>query len=148
MAVSTARYGKSGGQFASGNIIWAGTTHNIKVALTTSSYTPNLDTHEFFSSVTNELGTANGYTAGGQLLATRTTTYLSDDDQTALKAADSVWTPGAGETLTARYAVVYRDTGTAATSPLIILVDFGANLSATGAAFTIDWNDTGGVLKI
>jgi hypothetical protein len=116
--------------------------------LCTSSYTADFDAHEFYSSVTNELTTANGYTAGGATLGTKSATYISADDQTALKAANTVWTPAAGETLTARYAVVFRDTGTASTSPLILLVDFGANLSATGAAFTIDWNDTGGVLKI
>lgn len=140
------RYGRVGGQFAAANINW--TSHTIKVALCSSSYTPDLDAHEFFSSVTNELTTANGYTAGGAVLGTKTTAYLSADKQTALRAANTVWTPAAGETLTARYAVVYRDTGSAATSPLIMLLDFGVNVPATGAPLTIDWNDTGGVIKI
>lgn len=37
----------------------------IKVMLTTSSYTPNQDTHIYKSSVTNEV-TGTGYTAGEQ----------------------------------------------------------------------------------
>jgi hypothetical protein len=41
---------------------------------------------------------------------------------------------------------VRKDTGTAATSPLLGYVDFGADVSATGAAFTITWDATG-VLK-
>jgi len=146
MAITVSRYGKVGYHFATANINW--TSGTIKVALCSASYTPDLDAHEFFSSVTNELGTANGYTAGGATLGTKTTAYISADDQTALRAANTVWTPATGETLTARYAVVYRDTGSGATSPLMVLVDFGENVVATGAAFTIDWNDTGGVLKI
>jgi hypothetical protein len=146
MAITASRYGHVGGQFAAANINWV--THTIKVALCASGYTPDLDNHEYFSSVTNELAAGNGYTVGGAILGTKTTAYVPADDQTALRAANTVWTPGAGETLTARYAVVYRDTGSAATSPLIVLVDFGVNLSATGASLTIDWNDTGGVFKI
>ena len=39
-------------------------TDTIKIALCTSSYTPNIDTHDFFDDITNELSTASGYTAG------------------------------------------------------------------------------------
>lgn len=120
-------------------------TDTIKVALCSSSYTPNQSTHDFFNDVTNELTTANGYTAGGATLGTKTATLSSLT--TALKAADTVWTPGAGETLTARYAVIYRSTGTASTSALLGYVDFGADVSAIGDDFTIDWDNTDGVLK-
>ncbi len=34
-----------------------------KLALATSSYTPDRDTHDFFNDITNELSTADGYTA-------------------------------------------------------------------------------------
>jgi hypothetical protein len=146
MAISAVKYGKAGQNFAAGNIAW--TTHTIKCALTTSSYVPDYDNHEFFASITNEVAAGNGYTAGGATLGTKSVVYSSSEDMASLRAANTIWSPGAGETLTARYAVVYRDTGTASTSPLIMCVDFGVNLSATGAAFTIDWNDTGGVLKI
>lgn len=146
MAITVTKYGRVGGHFADGDIIWASST--IKAALLTSSYTPDYDAHEFFSSITNQLTTANGYTAGGATLGSKSKSYIPADKQSALLAANTVWTPASGETLTARYCVVYKDTGTAGTSCLICLVDFGENKSATGAAFTIDWNDTGGVAKI
>jgi hypothetical protein len=53
-------------------IVW--TTATLKVALTTSTYTPNQDTHHFFSDITNEI-TGTGYTAGGATLTSPTTTY-------------------------------------------------------------------------
>lgn len=125
--------------------IW--TTDTIKVALTTSTYTPDQDAHEFFSSVTNELTTANGYTAGGATLGTKTLTYDATSNETRLDAADTVWTATSGNTITARRAVIYKSTGTAGTSPLLGWVDFGADVSATGDTFTITWAATG-ILKI
>lgn len=48
-------------------------SEDIKVALIATGYTPNAATHEYFDvSITNELGTANGYTAGGLSLTTKT----------------------------------------------------------------------------
>jgi hypothetical protein len=46
MAVTTTVYGLAQKHFASADINWASDT--IKVALLTSTYTPNQDTHEFF----------------------------------------------------------------------------------------------------
>lgn len=50
-----------------------------------------------------------------------------------LDAADPSW---AGATFTARYLIFYKSTGTDATSPLISLVDFGADVSVTAGTFT------------
>jgi hypothetical protein len=115
----------------------------IKVTLHTSTYTP-ATTHEFFSSVTNELSTANGYTSGGATLGTKARTLSGRVTQ--YTAAATTWTPGAGQTLTARYAVVRKDTGSAATSPVLcyVLLDSApADVSATNAAFTLTWDATG-----
>jgi hypothetical protein len=128
------------------DVDWASDT--IKVTLHSSSYTP-ATTHEFFSSVTNELATANGYTAGGATLGTKSRTVTGH--VTAYKAAATTWTPGAGQTLTARYAVVRKDTGTASTSPVLcyVLLDSApADVSATNAAFTLTWDSTDGVFKV
>jgi hypothetical protein len=114
-------------------------TDTIKVALTTSSYTPNQDTHDYFNDVTNEVS-GTGYTAGGNTLASKTITYDDANNVIVLDAADTTW---ASSTITARYAVVYASTGTASTSPLIGYVDFGSDQSSTNGNFTITWDSTG-----
>jgi len=116
---------------------------DIRVALVTSSYTPNQDTHEFFDDVTNEV-TGTGYVADGELLASKTVTQDDSNNKAVFDAANVVWTTS---TITARGAVIYKDTGTPATSPLICYVDFGSDKSSSTASFTIDWN-TGGILDL
>lgn len=128
------------------DVDWASDT--IKVSAHSSSYTPNQGTHEFFSSVTNELTTANGYTAGGATLGTKSRTVDTTTRRTRYKAAPTVWTPGAAETLTIRYLVIRKDTGSAATSPVLAYVDLGADVSATNAAWTATWDATDGCFYI
>jgi hypothetical protein len=109
----------------------------IKVALCTSAYTPNQSTHEFFSDVTNEI-TGTGYTAGGAALTTKT--CAASALVTTLDADDTSWTTAS---FTARYAIVYKSTGTSTTSPLIGYVDFGADQTVSAGTFTITWNASG-----
>ena len=40
-------------------------------------------------------------------------------------------------TITARYGVVYKDTGTPATSPIIAVIDFGSNQTSTAGTFAL-----------
>lgn len=114
-------------------------TDTIKVALVTSTYTPDQDTHEFFSSVTNEVS-GTGYSAGGAALANKAVTEDTVDDEGVFDADDTSW---ASSTITARAAVIYKDTGVAATSPLICYIDFGADKSTTAGTFLITWNAEG-----
>jgi hypothetical protein len=112
-------------------------TDTIKVALCTSTYTPSQTTHAYFSSITNEVS-GTGYTAGGATLASKTVgtsslTFTFD-------AADTSW---AASTITARYAIIYDSTGTAATSALIGYVDFGADVVSSGGTFSIVWDALG-----
>jgi hypothetical protein len=139
MAVTAFWYG-NGLKHTMSDAVW--TSDTIKVAMTTSSYTPDQDTHEFFSSVTNELSTGNGYTSGGATLGSKTLTYDTATNQVRLDAADTVWT-ASGTLGPARRAVIYKSTGTASTSPLLGWVDFGTDVSATDAAYTITWDSTG-----
>lgn len=119
-------------------------TDTIKVMLTTSAYTPNQDTHQYKSSVTNEV-TGTGYTATGATLASAAVTYDTATNVLKFDAADTSW---ASSTITARYAVIYDATpATDATRPLIGYVDFGADVSSTAAAFTITW-DAAGIFTI
>ena len=110
-------------------------TDTIKVALCTSSYTPNQDTHDFFNDVTNEVS-GTGYTAGGATLASKTVTYDSSSQRVWLNAADVTRSTS---TITARYAIIYHDTGTPSTSTLLAYVDFGSDQTSTAADFTIQW---------
>jgi hypothetical protein len=107
---------------------------DIRVALCTSSYTPNQDTHRYFSDITNEVS-GTGYTAGGQALANKTVGYTTGTNTLKLDADDPVWTTS---TITARYAVFYdRTPATDATRPLLCYWDFGADFSSVAGSFTL-----------
>lgn len=114
-------------------------TDTIKVALVTSSYTPDQDTHDFFDDVTNEVS-GTGYTAGGASLANKTVTQDNTNNKGVFDADDVTWSTS---TITARGAVLYKSTGTAGTSPLICYIDFGSDKSSAGGNFTIQWNASG-----
>lgn len=145
MAVTTKLYGKFfanalGGETAGESVAIDYLSDTIKVALTTSSYTPNQDTHEFFSDVTNELAASGGYTAGGETLGTKALTYSAAANTVTLDAADVTWSAA---TFTYRYAVIYKDTGTASTSPLIGYIDLGADRSPSAADETLAFSSSG-----
>jgi len=113
----------------------------IKVALLSSSYTPNQDTHDYYDDVSANEVTGTGYTTGGITLASKTSTYDGTNNVIVLDAADVTWS---SSTITARYAVVYNDSGaSAAAKALIGYVDFGSDQSSTNGNFTITWDSTG-----
>lgn len=113
----------------------------IKVALVGSGYTPNQDSHDYWDDVSSNEVTGTGYTAGGATLAGKTATYDSASNVIVLDANDVVW---ASSTITARYAVVYDDSGaTNAQKALIGYVDFGSDQSSTNGNFTVTWDATG-----
>jgi len=123
------------GYDASTKINLASGGDTIKIALVTSTYTPNFDTHEFFDDITNEVVGA-GYTAGGATLSTQTYTHDTTDDESVFDGADTTW---AASTLTARGAIVYKSTGTDSTSPLIGFIDFATDRISDGGTFQITW---------
>lgn len=116
-------------------------TDTIKVALLSSSYTPNQDTHDYYDDVVGSQVTGTGYTTGGITLTSKTSTYDGTNNVLVLDAADVTWS---SSTITARYAVIYNDSGASnATKPLIGYVDFGSDQSSTNGNFTITWDSTG-----
>lgn len=117
-------------------------THNIRVSLHSSTYTPS-QAHAHASELTNELGTTLGYTAEGQTI-TVTSSYSSATTR-LLASTDSNWTTA---TISARYAVVYcRNGANSASWPLIGYVDFGETMSSSAGTFTIAWS-TNGIVTI
>jgi hypothetical protein len=115
----------------------------IKVALCTSGMSAVLAqaTNDYWDDLVPaswEVANGNGYTTGGATLASKTCTLSSL--VTTFDAADTAW---AASTITARYAVIYYATGTAATSLLIGYVDFGADQASSSGTFQITWNASG-----
>lgn len=100
--------------------------------LCTDSYVPSVS-HSFKSDITNEITDAD-YTAGGKLVTGCTLVNGYFD------ANDTIWV---SSLLSARYAVVYKSTGVAATSPLIEIMDFGTTKTSSHGDFKIIWNASG-----
>jgi hypothetical protein len=114
-------------------------TDTINVPLVTNVYVPNLATHDFWDDVSaNELATGNGYTTNGVTLGTKTVTVTAGNAD--YDAADVSWTFTATKTF--RYAVVMKWTGTASTSPLMLLIDFGVDRTED-SQFDLRWNASG-----
>lgn len=118
-------------------------TDTIKVALVTSSYVPDIDNHDKFDDITNEV-TGAGYTAGGETLASKTVTVDNTDNEGVFDAADVTW---ANATITARGAVIYKSTGVASTSPLVCYIDFVTDKISSNGDFKITW-DAEGILNL
>ncbi len=109
-------------------------TDTIKLMLVTSSYTPDIDADVFIDDVSaNEVGASGTYSAGGITL-TITGSTDDTDNEGVMDAADVSVTSA---TITARYGVVYKDTGTPATSPIIAVIDFGSNQTSTAGTFAL-----------
>ncbi len=181
----------------------------IHLTLHTSTYTPNLNTHDYVDDLTNELAASGGYTTGGVQLASKTVTYTAADSWGTARANSTAYTVGqivrpatgngflyrcavagtsgasiptfstvlggnttdggvtwdtvgagiivldaadaswATATFTGvRYGVISdRTPGTAATQPLLGLIDFVTDQAGGGGAFTIQF-DAQGILQL
>lgn len=111
------------------------TSDTIKVALLTSSYTPNQGTDHVWSDISTNEVSGTGYTAGGATLTSPTIALATH--VVTLSGANTSWTTS---TITARYAAIYDTT---LSNKLLGYVDFGGNVSSTGATFTIAWSGSG-----
>ena len=107
--------------------------------LTTNTYSPNQDTHDYKNDVTNEVS-GTGYVATGTELTTRVNT--NTNNVVKFDGDDTQWT---SSTITARRAVLYNTIGlsTDATRPLMSWVDFGQDESSSSGTFKIVWNASG-----
>ena len=116
-------------------------TDTIKVALATSSYTPDQDNDQTWSQVSTYEATGTGYVAGGATLSGKTITYDGTNNVTVLDADDVTW---ANSTITARYAVIYDANGASDTEKVLLgYVDFGVDQASTNGNFTITWDAAG-----
>lgn len=112
-------------------------TDTLKLALVTSSYTPNTAHDEWADVSANEVANGSGYTTGGAALASPVVTNSNIDYN------DVTW---AALTKTFRYAVCYKSgSGGGLTNPLLfyILLDTApADVVSSGSNYTIQWNST------
>lgn len=110
-------------------------TDTFKIMLTTSTYTPVKDTHDFRDDVTNEV-TGTGYTSGGATLAGVSVTYDAATDQVQISWTDPTWT---SSTITARTAVIYKSRGGASSADeLLAYCTESGDIVSTGGTFTVD----------
>lgn len=115
-----------------------------KVLLVTDTYTPNFQTHNLYTNVTNELATANGYTQNSKTVGGTPTWDWVDTTRTIRYSwsAPVVWT---SSTLTARGMVV---TTSVATGLLICAVTFGSDYISTNGDFSITAHATDGIFYL
>lgn len=115
-------------------------TDTIKVALTTSSYTPNQDTEDYFNDITNEV-TGTAYSAGGATLGSKTVTYTGGSNTFVFDAADTQW---ATSTITARNAIIYdASPGSDSTRPLIGYQASSVDIVTSAGNLDIIWSASG-----
>ena len=121
-------------RFLEAQINWM--TDTIKVILvSTSAYTPQTAVHQYLADIP-----VSARIAGPVTLTAKATTGGAAD------AADCTFTSVSGNTINA--IVLYKDTGTEATSPLIAYIDTATGLPITpnGGDIIVTWDN--GVNKI
>lgn len=103
--------------------------------LCTVTYAPNQDTHQFHSSITNQLATGFGYTNEDGTdtgLSLTATTVTNTNNVVTLDTTNPVWT-ATTTGITARILpLVDVTSGVSATDPLILWSDFGQDETASG----------------
>lgn len=122
-------YDKGREAFLTGAINWA--SDNIKAVLVDAAdYTVNAATHQFLSDVPS-----GGRVATSGNFGTKSSTAGVAD------AADITFTAVTGDPSEA--LVIYKDTGTAGTSPLIAYIDSATGLPVTpnGGDITVTWDN-------
>ena len=121
----------------------------VKVAFTTSSHNPatNVATDDFWNDVSASEVSGSGYSAGGNAVGTKTVTASSGT--ITFDAADpSTWSQNASGFNNAKNAILYKDTSSAATSPLIAYNIFSTNKGNVSGDLTIQFSASNGIFTI
>lgn len=135
--MANALYDKGRQRFLEGQFNWL--TDTIKCLMVdTAAYTANLAVHEFLS----DIGSSARITTPVTLTSKASTGGAAD-------AADVTFTSVSGPSIEA--IILYRDTGTEATSPLIAYIDTATGLPITpnGGDIIVTWdNGTNKIFKL
>lgn len=127
--MANALYDKGREGILDGSIVVPSDT--IKALLATSSYTPNVATHQNVSDISS-----------GNIVVRSSAFSSKTETGGVFNAANVTFTAVTGSV--ASYIVIYKDTGTDSTSRLIAIIDTATGLPVTpnGGDITITW-DTG-----
>lgn len=120
-------YGLGREKFLAGDIDWA--NDDIKVVLVDSgAYTPSIDVDEFFDDIASVIATS------GNLAGKTETLGVADANDITFSSVSGVQS---------EYLVIYKDSGTPSTSPLIALIDTATGLPVTpnGGDIIVQWDD-------
>lgn len=120
------------------NIDWL--VDDIQGMLLDNVHTTDIDTQLFIDDVSANEIVGTGYTAGGKDLGSKTVTIDNTNNRGVADAADLTWT---GSTITARYLVLFKNTGTPSTSPIMGIYDFVSDKSSSASDFTFQANALG-----
>ncbi len=128
--MANALYDSARQAFLDADIDWSADT--IKVALV-SGYTPNTASHDHLDDVTGG--------GGGTIAATSSALSSKTSTGGVADATDITFTAVAAGPSCA-HLVIYKDTGSAATSPLIAVIDSATNLPVTpnGGDINVAWD--------
>jgi hypothetical protein len=111
-------------------------THTCKVGL---SNTQPVNTNSVWGDIT-EIGTGNGYTAGGE---DSTNTYSESTGTGTMQGTKVVWTAGGGSIGPFQYVVLYNDTQTSPVKPLIGWWDHGSAVTLnSGETYSVKFNNS------
>lgn len=127
--MSNTLYDKGRERFATGSFNW--TSDTIKVLLGDSgAYTINSSTHEFLSDV-----------SGSAIIAAAVTLTSKTATGGACDGADVTFSAVSGTSI--EFILIYKDTGTGSTSPLIAYIDTATGLPITpnGGDIIVTWDN-------
>jgi hypothetical protein len=111
-------------------------TDVYKVAL---SNTAPVATNTILSNIT-QISAGNGYTSGG---STTTITLAEVTGTTTVSGTEVVFTASGGSIGPFRYIVLYNDTTTSPSKPLVAWWDYGSSITlADGETFTVKFSNT------
>ena len=105
-------------------------TNTIKVVLVSSSQNVSAGDPNTYTSISGQLANGNGYTTGGETLASVTVTQVSSSG--VVDFADVSWSDA---TFSANGCIIYNDSHSS--KSVIAVYDFGGEKSATNGEFKL-----------
>ena len=114
-------------------------TNSFYISLMSPGFSFDKDNHEIYTDISaQELPTAYGYTAGGQLLAGLVITNDAVLDATTMEWNNATWAVAGGD-LQSSGAIIWDDSIVAPdVDPIVGFIDFGGTLTTyNGGTFTV-----------